>query len=209
MLTTFVICCEIGTTKQDAAIELGICGKVVRVNKRLADLPLDASAEVFLSAIQDQADAAVFFPTYEAKYKLIKFASAQQKYQVKLPKKLRLLGGASLYSSYILQQGKDAIEGLVFVVPWFDAKSNSNTFAKEARNRWEDPISWETAISYDATQAFIKAMSLSDNPSRQSVLEKLPSINLSPDESSGNGLKFIDGERKQEPVLVKVLTVIL
>jgi branched-chain amino acid transport system substrate-binding protein len=76
---------------------------------------------------------------------------------------------------------------------------------KDATNRWQgEKISWRMATSYDATQAFIKAMSSSNNPSRQSVLEKLPSINLSPNESSGNGLKFIEGEPKKEPVLVKV-----
>ena len=49
-------------------------------------------------------------------------------------------------------------------------------------------------------------MSQSDNPSRQTVLKNLKSIELSPEDTSGHGLKFIDGERSnEEPVLVKVV----
>ena len=45
-----------------------------------------------------------------------------------------------------------------------------------------------------------------ENPSRQNVLKNLRSINLSPSETSGNPLQFNNnGERQQEPVLVKVV----
>ena len=179
-------------------------GKVVRT-KNLADPKLDAGYEVYLSAIHDKADAALFFlNTHNLIKTVTQFAHAQQN-QANLPRKLRLLGGSTLYNSSTLKQGKEAIEGLVIGVPWFEDKSKSNTFIKQAKGRWEDRISWETATSYDATQAFIKAISLSDNPSRQSVLEKLPSINLSPNESSGNGLKFNKGEREEKPVLIQVV----
>jgi ABC-type branched-subunit amino acid transport system substrate-binding protein len=181
-------------------------GTVVRA-KNLADPTLNASAEVLLSAIEYQADAAIFFPNTELTYKAIEIARAQQQLS-NLPRKLKMLGGDSLYSSQILQKSGKAFEGLILAIPWFNESSNSqqSKFEVEAGKRWEeDRISWDTATSYDATQAFIKAISSSDNPSRKSVLEKLPSIDLLPDESSGDGLKFIDGERKQEPVLVKVV----
>jgi branched-chain amino acid transport system substrate-binding protein len=180
--------------------------KVVRI-KDLTDSRLDARYEVYLSAITDKADAAIFFPNTELIYKAIKIARAQQQLS-NLPRKLKMLGGDSLYSSRIIQQGQNAIEGLILAIPWSTESSNlqQSKFMIEAKNRWEVPkISWRMAASYDATQAFIKAISSSDNPSRKSVLEKLPSINLSPDESSGNGLKFMNGERKEEPVLVQVV----
>ncbi|MBD2608425.1 ABC transporter substrate-binding protein [Scytonema hofmannii FACHB-248] len=181
-------------------------GKVLRT-KNLADPKLDARYEVYLSAIEYKADAAIFFPNTELTYKAIEIARAQQ--LSNFPRKLKMLGGDSLYSSQILKIGQKAIEGLILAIPWYNDKSSNSQqsqFVGEARKRWEeDRISWETATSYDATQAFIKAMSSSDNPSRQSVLEKLPSINLSPDESSGDGLQFINGEREQEAVLVKVV----
>jgi ABC-type branched-subunit amino acid transport system substrate-binding protein len=180
-------------------------GKIVRT-KNLAVPTLDAGYEVYLSVIQDKADAAIFFPNTELIYQMINIARAQQLYN--LPRKLKMLGGDSLYSSQIFQKGKNPIEGLILAIPWSTESLNSqqSRFVVEAKNRWElQKISWRMAASYDATQAFIKAISSSDNPSRQSVLEKLPSINLSPDESSGNGLKFINGEPKQEPVLVQVV----
>jgi branched-chain amino acid transport system substrate-binding protein len=161
---------------------------------------------VYFSAIQYQADAAIFFPNTELIYKVIEIARAQQ--LSNLPRKLKMLGGDSLYSSQIFQEGQNAIEGLILAIPWSTEASNlqQSKFVLEAKNRWkEQKISWRMAASYDATQAFIKAMPSSDNPSRQSVLKELPSINLSPDESSGDGLKFIEGERQQEPVLVKVV----
>ncbi len=175
-------------------------------SKNLAYPILNAPYEVYFSAIQYQADAAIFFPNTELIYKVIEIARAQQ--LSNLPRKLIMLGGDSLYSSLIFQEGQNDIEGLILAIPWSTEASNlqQSKFVLEAKNRWkEQKISWRMAASYDATQAFIKAMPSSDNPSRQSVLKELPSINLSPDESSGNGLKFIDGEPKQEPVLVQVV----
>ncbi|MGI2901792.1 ABC transporter substrate-binding protein [Tolypothrix sp. VBCCA 56010] len=180
-------------------------GIVVRA-KNLADPKLDASLEVLRSAIQDKADAAIFFSNTELTYKVIDIARAQQ--LSNLPRKLQMLGGDSLYASQIYEEPEKAFEGLILAIPWFNESSNSQQprFIREARDRWQlKKFSWRMATSYDATWAFIKAMSLSDNPSRKSVLEKLPSIDLLPDESSGDGLKFIEGERPQEPVLVKVV----
>lgn len=177
-------------------------GKVVR-DKNLADSRLDAPYEVYLSGI-NKADAAIFFPNTELIYQVSKIARAQQ--LPNLPRKLKMLGGDSLYTPpWIFQKDRKAFEGLILAIPWFnESNSQQSEFVVEARKRWEvQKISWRMAASYDATQAFIKAISSSDNPSRQSVLKELPSINLLPGESSGNGLKFIEGERQQEPVLVQ------
>ncbi|MBD0263425.1 MAG: ABC transporter substrate-binding protein [Tolypothrix sp. Co-bin9] len=177
---------------------------VVRA-KNLAVQKLDASYEVYLNAERYKADAAIFFPNTELTYQAINIARAQKKSNYR---KLQMLGGDSLYTSQILQDDQNAFEGLILAIPSFNESSNSQQprFIREAKERWQlKKFSWRMAASYDATQAFIKAISLSDNPSRQTILEKLPSINLSPDESSGDGLKFIEGERQQKPVLVKVV----
>lgn len=177
-------------------------GNIVRT-KDLADQTLNAGYEIYLNA--DKADAIVFFPNTELIYQVIKIAHEQQ---LSKSRKLQMLGGDSLYSSEISEKGKDATEGLILAIPWFNESSNTqqSKFVNEATNRWQgEKISWRMATSYDATQVFIKAISSSDDPSRQSVLEKLPSINLLPNESSGNGLKFIEGERQQKPVLVQVV----
>jgi ABC-type branched-subunit amino acid transport system substrate-binding protein len=120
-------------------------------------------------------------------------------------KNLPLLGADILYDQNILEAG-NAVEGLVLAVPWFQDEQYSKKFADAAKGRWGREVSWRTATSYDATQALIKALSSSNNPSRQTVLENLKSIHLAANETSGNPLRFKDGERQgQEPVLVKVV----
>lgn len=180
-------------------------GKVVR-SRDLADPNLNASAEVLLSIFDDKADAAVFFPNLELISTVIDIAKAQEN-KAGLPRKLRLLGGDSMYNADTLKKGKKALEGLILTVPWFE-ESHSESFARKACTKWQGGISWRTAASYDATKAFIKAMELamtsSTNPSRQTVLEKLNSIELLPNETSGHKLKFNKGERINEPELVKV-----
>jgi ABC-type branched-subunit amino acid transport system substrate-binding protein len=61
----------------------------------------------------------------------------------------------------------------------------------------------KSLTSYDATQAFIQA--LSSNSDRISIIEKLENVKLSPDNTSGDPLKFNrEGERETEPVLVQI-----
>ncbi|MDF5735457.1 MULTISPECIES: ABC transporter substrate-binding protein [unclassified Nostoc] len=168
----------------------------------LADASLDTSAEILKINEQDKADAIVLFPNTELTSVALAIARAQGS------KKLPLLGGNPLYNQDTLKSGGDAFEDLVISVDWFAEEKNSKKFAKEARKRWGGQISWRTATAYDATQAFIKAISMSNNPSRQTVLQNLKSnnFNLSPTETSGYPLHFDDrGDRQQEPVLVKVV----
>lgn len=182
-------------------------GGIVVRTKDSADQNLDAFAEASHTVLEDQADAVVFFPKTELIPTVINIVHEQQKIQAKLQKqkKLQLLGGDTLYAADTLRRGQKAIEGLVLAIPSFNKRPNSKNFAERACKRWEGEVNWRTAASFDATQAFIKAMSQSDNPSRSTVLEKLKSITLSPSETSGGELKFKDGERDQEPVLVKVV----
>ncbi|MEG3971092.1 ABC transporter substrate-binding protein [Microcoleus sp. T2B6] len=147
-----------------------------------------------------QLDAVVLFPSTEN----TDIASAQNIQNMGI-KNLPLLGADALYKKKIFDPG-NAVEGLVLAVPWFRDEPNSKDFAKKAKEMWRGEISWRTATSYDATQAFIKALSWPNNPSRQTVLENLKSPDFSQDENSGNSLKFMDGERQeQKPALVKVV----
>ncbi|KYC38203.1 hypothetical protein WA1_38325 [Scytonema hofmannii PCC 7110] len=126
---------------------------------------------------------------------------------------LKLLGGESLYNQKTLQDGGNAVEGLVIVVPWFRKAPQSKNFASEAKQLWSkdgtgdrtedgtEKITWRTATSFDATQAFIK--SLRSNPSRATILQELRKINLSAKQTSGDVLKFNhEGERQNKPILV-------
>lgn len=164
---------------------------------------LDASG-VVATMLNNQANASVLLPDTERISVAIEIASAQEKLSQSGTKKLQLLGGDALYNPQILEGGK-AVEGLVLAVPWFRDQKNSKTFAAEAKERWEGNVSWRTASSYDAAQALIKALPVAQKPSRDAVLTNLKSINLAANETSGNPLRFVNGERKgQKPVLVKV-----
>ncbi|MBN3897218.1 MAG: ABC transporter substrate-binding protein [Nostoc sp. NOS(2021)] len=174
-------------------------GGEVIPTKYLADASLDTSAEI--SKIKEKnADAIVLFPNTELTSVALEIARAQGS------KKLPLLGGNALYNQEILTSGGEAVEGLVLAVDWFAGEQNSKEFADKASQRWGGQISWRTAAAYDATQAFIKAISMSNNPTRQTVLQNLKSVNLSSSETSGHPLHFDEkGDRQQEPVLVKVV----
>ena len=164
---------------------------------------LDASG-VVATMLNNQANASVLLPDTESISVAIEIASAQEKLSQSGTKKLQLLGGDALYNPQIFDGG-EAVEGLVLAVPWFRDQKNSKTFAAQAKERWEANVSWRTATSYDATQALIKALPVAQKPSRDAVLKKLKSINLVPNETSGNPLSFVNGERQgQKPVLVKV-----
>ncbi|MEH2318992.1 ABC transporter substrate-binding protein [Nostoc sp.] len=180
-------------------------GKVIR-KVDLALPTLNASSEVLLSAFQDQADATVFFPNTELISIVIEIGRAKKNVVTNGSKNLPMLGADALYNPEILTSGTEAVEGLVLAVPWFAKEQHSKQFAEKASERWGGQISWRTATAYDATQAFIKALSVSNNPTRQTVLKNLKSINLSSSETSGYPLHFDEkGDRQQEPVLVKVV----
>ncbi|RCJ18571.1 hypothetical protein A6770_32905 [Nostoc minutum NIES-26] len=158
-------------------------------------------------------DAVVFFPDTELVSTVIDIVSFTRRLrpEFKSNLNLKLLGGATLYTSETLKQAKEGVEGLILTVPWFPEEKNLQKFAKWACDRWEEKIDWATASSYDATQAFIAAISQSKNPSRKDVIENLKSIKLRPDKNSpyktsGDALQFINGERKDaKPVLVRVV----
>jgi ABC-type branched-subunit amino acid transport system substrate-binding protein len=132
----------------------------------------------------------------------------------KLPQesKLKLFGSTIFNRTNILssENGGD-FKDLTIVVPWFAEVDKAKAFAVKAQQSWDNIITFRTAFSFDTTQAFIEALSNSStfnkaNPSRQEILQQIKSTNLSETQTSGEGLKFKDGERiGGEPILIKVV----
>ncbi|MGI2907067.1 ABC transporter substrate-binding protein [Tolypothrix sp. VBCCA 56010] len=184
-------------------------GEVLRKPQiNLADTSLDMNAEVYKSD-EYKAQAAVLIPDAGHIDVALKIANINKEVVHRSQSQntarpgLKLLGGDSLYSDYILSIGGNAVEGLIVVVPWFRGAPQATNFAQQAENQWGGGVSWRTATSYDATQAFIQA--LSANPNRTTILENLEKVNLSDHETSGYPLKFSpEGERETEPVLVQI-----
>ncbi|NER94593.1 MAG: ABC transporter substrate-binding protein [Symploca sp. SIO1B1] len=175
--------------------ELG--GTVVR-KVNLRDLELNAEAEIERSVNQDQVKAVVLFPSVQTASVAISLARANA--QLPQNKRLQLLGGDALYIPETLTQGASAVEGLVLAVAWFGGTSE---YATRAGQRWKGKVNWQTANSYDATQALIKT--LSNNATRETVVEDLKSVQLSCTETSGEKLRFwADGNPERKSHLVQV-----
>ncbi|MEI2582065.1 AAA-like domain-containing protein [Scytonema sp. PRP1] len=182
--------------------ELG--GKIVRERIDLMQLQPDEYDRIVKDVIlKDKADAAIFCTNTEVYDVVLKIIQAQNDIP-NLPKRLKLLAGDGLYGDKILQK---SFEGMILAPAWFEKEENGKEkeFTKKASARWSGQIGWDTATSYDATKAFIKAISMFDNPNRETVHKNLKSVQLKPKDTSGDELNFSKGERKQKPVIVKVV----
>jgi len=179
-------------------------GKVVRTID-LSNKKFDPREEVITSIYEFQAEAAILFPDTEHTNATIEIAKAN-KQLIKYPF-LSLLGGHTLYSNDTLIKGGKAVEGMILSVPWFRETSQAKAFAERSEKKWGGGISWRTATSFDATQAFIKALSkdnTQDN-TRNKVLERLQEVKLNNNETSGYPLQFTkERERQGQSVLVEV-----
>jgi len=169
---------------------------------------LDMKSEVPRSIFLNQAEAGLLFPNNELTFQAIEVARVNAELMSRSTNSdrrgLKLLGGDTLYSSTTLNEGREAVEGLILAVPWFRETSEAQEFSQAAKRQWKGDVNWRTAASYDATQAFIQT--LSGNPDRTKVLQRLREVNLPPSETSGEALQFTeDGERQGESILVEVV----
>jgi branched-chain amino acid transport system substrate-binding protein len=166
----------------------------------LSDKEFDPREEVRISIKEFQAEAAILFPDTEHTNATIDIAKAND------DNSLSLLGGHTLYSNDTLIKGRKAVEGMILSVPWFRETLQAKAFAEKSGKKWGGGISWRTATSFDATQAFIQALSkdnTQDN-TRAKVLERLQKVKLNNNQTSGYPLQFKEGERQGQSVLVEV-----
>lgn len=158
------------------------------------------SSKNTVEALQNQVDAFVIFPNTDNKIINLALQVADTNANLANPKKL--LGGDALYNPATLKLSKGGVKDLVLAVPWF-AKS-SYPYTNLAEKRWGGRVSWRTATSYDATKAFITA--LSENATRKSILTNLQQTELSSNETSGEPIQFLkSGDRNTNPLLVRVI----
>ncbi|MFM6474499.1 MAG: ABC transporter substrate-binding protein, partial [Dolichospermum sp.] len=167
------------------------------------DKEFDPGEQVRISVNKFKAEAAILFPDTEHTNATIEIAKAN-KDNNKSP--LSLLGGHTLYRNDTLIKGGKAVEGMILSVPWFRETSQAKDFAEKSGKKWGGAISWRTATSFDATRAFIKALSkdnTQDN-TRNNVLERLQKVKLNNNQTSGYPLQFKERERQGQSVLVEV-----
>ena len=179
--------------------------------KDLNEVQQDVDEEFQNTVNESHPQAAILFPdaNNEKQFSVALKITKANANQISDPKKdsklqkLTILGETALYESSTLKDGKEAVEGLILAVPWFQQAPEAKIFVKNAKSLWGKTVGWRTATSYDATQALIKA--LSANPSRSTILQNLRQINLKAGDTSGYPLQFTqDGERQNKPILLKV-----
>lgn len=181
-------------------------GEIVR-DIDLSNPNFNAELEVPRSVFRYQAQAALLFP--DKKYTSVALEIAQANAELLVSpsnqqkRGLKLLGGDALYSQTTLNAGGTAVESMILAIPWFAGTPQSQPFSQAAARQWGGQVSWRTATSFDATQALIAA--LSPDASRATVLRRLPEVNLSTNDTSGDALQFApDQELDREPMLVRV-----
>jgi len=118
-------------------------------------------------------------------------------------KQLSLLGGDVLSSPKILGIWGKQFEGMVVTIPWnIDSNPKSN-FVKNSKTLWKAPVSWQTATSYDATQAIIGALKI--NNTRNGIQKTLHSSSFSVNGATGKIQFSESGDRINNNIfLVKV-----
>ncbi|MBO1058905.1 MAG: ABC transporter substrate-binding protein [Dolichospermum sp. JUN01] len=118
-------------------------------------------------------------------------------------KQLNLLGGDVLSSPKILGIWGKQFEGMVVTIPWnIDSNPKSN-FVKNSKTLWKAPVSWQTATSYDATQAIIGALKI--NNTRNGIQKTLHSSSFSVNGATGKIQFSKSGDRINNSIfLIKV-----
>lgn len=185
-----------------AAFEDNFNGTITRkVDISDSNPNLNPAVEISQSAFQEQAQAALLFPS--TKYTPVAIELAKANFSLPESQRLQLLGGDSLYSGKILTGGGEAVENLTLAVPWFAKSPRSQKFTSMGEQQWGGMVNWRTAMGFDAAQALIKT--LDQNSDRASILSQLQQISIPANETSGETVKFSSGERQSQPVLVQAV----
>ncbi|WP_310413189.1 ABC transporter substrate-binding protein, partial [Chamaesiphon sp. OTE_8_metabat_110] len=103
--------------------------------------------------------------------------------------KLQLLFSTAMSERLTFYKGASAIENVALISP--NIPENS-VYTKYAKSRWgQSKLDWRVATSYDAAQALLEAIELSEQPTRMEILQKLNGLKRDDvDRTSGCGIKF-------------------
>ncbi|MBE9136061.1 amino acid ABC transporter substrate-binding protein [Nodosilinea sp. LEGE 07088] len=153
---------------------------------------------------QSQAQVLMLSPNVDKREAAIALATAN----AALPEaqRMALLGSDSLYTYETLATGRSAVANMVLVVPWHPNLPASRAYAQAAEQLWGGRVSWRTALSYDATEVILQALTQSRDLTRSAVLEavNVPGFTLA--EGASGSVQFMgSGDRSQAGVLVKIV----
>ncbi|NET84115.1 MAG: ABC transporter substrate-binding protein [Moorea sp. SIO1F2] len=111
-----------------------------------------------------------------------------------------IVGGWNLYSPQTLSIGDSKLlEKVVLFVPWHPRSSPNQKFTQDTRKLWHGPVNPTTATTYDATRTLIKALEMSNKPTRKGIQKTLASDGFSADGATGTIEFESNGDRKNPP----------
>ncbi|MBU6228329.1 MAG: ABC transporter substrate-binding protein [Cyanobacteria bacterium REEB459] len=196
-LKTIAICYD-SLSPDTASFRDEFVATLVRLGGQQADTICDFAAPSFNPALAmneirgSQADVVLLAPHIDRINQAIALAQANQS-------GLPLYGTTTLYTIQTLQQGGQAINGLVLPVPWLPTEP----FTSNARQLWKGSVNWRTASAYDATQAVIAG--LQQNTSRNGLQAVLRDPSFSAVGASGKVQFLATGDRIGEIILAKAV----
>jgi ABC-type branched-subunit amino acid transport system substrate-binding protein len=185
-----------------AAIEIkSIGGKIVN--------PQDRGNDSIKQIQQKYPEAQAILAITSGETNSAMIALARQNSTIPNDQRIKLFATHAIVDQETLARSGKAMEGIRLIS--LCQNSENSAYIRYAKERWEqEDIYWRTGYSYDATQKIVKAISQSSaNPTRQEILNKLQSIELTNTESSGFVLFNDEKSRTSDKNSVKELSCLL
>ena len=146
--------------------------------------------------ISQNANALLLVPSITQRSQAIAIAQANQQ-------RLPLLGNHSLYTFETIQQGKDAVAGMIVPSPWLPNTTPNNNFSATSMKYWGGKVNWRTAMAYDATASIIQGVQHSSTHTRSELHSILTQSNFVIHGASGR-FRFEHGDRHGKVQLASI-----
>ncbi len=171
-------------------------GNINPTNCDLSTVDDDLKAKAVISQIRNNdVDALFLAPHIDRIDKAIKIAKANQG-------QLAIFSSPALYTNETLQKGKANVNGMVLSASWHPEQFPGSPFVHNTQQLWGGPVSWRTAMAYDATRTIIAGLQQSNT--RDGLQRVLRNPNFSTDGATGKIQFEPSGDRKGDFVLIKV-----
>ncbi len=149
------------------------------------------------------ADTIVLLPDAETLTQAVEVAKINEN-------RLPLIAGDAFYRIESLQQGGQALDGLILPIQWHLLKNDAPQFAQTGSQLWGGDVNWRSAMGYDALQAIRSARSLgnvspmSGVQGRAALAQALSRPNFTANGATGEIHFLPSGDRNGSIILVKV-----
>ncbi|ACK69753.1 Extracellular ligand-binding receptor [Gloeothece citriformis PCC 7424] len=170
-------------------------GKIIEVNCDFADPNFNPNT-IMSQAISSGADGLLLIPSVDRINLALNLAQANRQ-------RLSLLGSSTLYTYQTLEDGQQAVNGMVLVTPWHPDAFKNNPFPANAIRLWGGEVNWRSALSYDALQAIIAGFK-SGAISRQGLQNALSAQTFSSKGATGDIQFLPSGDRNGAAILIKI-----